>query len=375
MKLRNLDVLRACLALMVLFGHARGLLWMPWHEWKALSHPCYEWLLAGGFSVFRFGAQAVTVFFALSGFFIHLRAATARTRTGFSTLEYLQRRARRILPPYYAALVLAMLLDAVGNHFFPEAYSANTGDALLDENFHRSSYAMQSVVPALIAQPSLLGLHFGSNHPLWSIGNEVFYYALYPLFMLAWRRSRWLAYGAGFTFSFACWFWPLAGWWSGMMSAYPFWLAGALLAEFLAARPHLPRLWILGVLALSAGSLCMTDSQLAKSVPLLNLPLGIVLGASTVAVFEALPVWIPQTYAGRCLEWLGVRSYSLYIFHFPVLVILSSAVFHTMGSRPAHGWFALGGAALSLVVGLAGFHLVERRFIPARLEVPFRARN
>ena len=365
MKLRNLDMLRACLALMVLIGHARWLLWMPWHEWKTLPHAAYEWALATGFSVFRFGAQAVTVFFALSGFFIHLKAATPGMGMDFSTAEYLKRRARRILPPYYAALILTLLLDAAGRHYFPAVYTSTTGDALIDDSFLRSGYSMQSVVPALLAQPALLGVHFGTNHPLWSIRNEVFYYALYPLFMLAWVRSRWMAYGAGFTLSLSCWIWPFAGSWAGILAGYPFWLTGALLAEFLSVRRHLrrQRLWFWCMLTLSAGSLCLTDSPLAKSLPWLNLPLGMLLGASTIATFEALPARLLQTHAGRLLEWLGLRSYSLYIFHFPVLALLSSALFHSIGSRPTHGWLAAGGTLLALLVGLLGFHLVERRFL------------
>ena len=77
MKLRNLDVLRACLALMVLVGHARMLLWMGWQDWKVLPHAWWEMVVSVFFAAFRFGHQAVMVFFAMSGFFIHLRAAQA----------------------------------------------------------------------------------------------------------------------------------------------------------------------------------------------------------------------------------------------------------------------------------------------------------
>lgn len=363
MRLRNLDALRAILALMVLLGHARWLLWMPWHEWKTLPHASYEWGLAAAAGIFRFGAQAVTVFFALSGFFIHLRAAKGGGPAAFSPHEYLQRRAWRILPPYYAAIVVTVLLDAVGRHYFPAVYTSATGDALIDENFRHSGYAAQSVFPALLAQPGLFGTHFGSNGALWSIGNEVFYYALYPLFMLAWNRSRCLAYGAGLALSFTCFFFPLAGCWSGMLAAYPIWLAGAFLAEIISARQQFPRLWLGGMALLSAGSLCLTESALVKSLPLLNLPVEVLLGVSTIAAFGALPARLLQTPTGRLLEWLGLRSYSLYVFHFPVLVLLSSVLFHVMGSRPAHGWFAAAGALLALLTGLAGFHVVERHFL------------
>ncbi|MDB6118655.1 MAG: hypothetical protein JWO08_2436 [Verrucomicrobiaceae bacterium] len=373
MNFRNLDMLRACLALMVLLGHARWLLWMPWHEWKALPHATYEWALAAGFSVFRFGSQAVTVFFSLSGFFIHFRAAAAAAASPhgqavFSSKQFLQRRARRISPPYYAALIFGLLLDTAGRHFFPEVYTAATSDALINENFQHSGFTLESVTPAILAQPGLLGWHFGSNGPLWSIGYEVFYYAIYPLFMVVWMRSRWLAYRGGLALSASCWFWPLAGWWSAMLVLYPIWLAGALLAEWLAAHRHrpLPKAWFWGMLVISAGSLAWTELPLAKSLPFLHVPVRMLMGASTIAVFAALPSRLLDTNAGRLLEWLGIRSYSLYIFHFPVLVLLSSAVFHLLGARPAHGWFAAAAALLAALAGLAAFSLVERHFLPAR---------
>ena len=371
MKLRNLDILRACLALMVLIGHARSLLWMPWHEWSTLPHPFYEMILATVCGAFRFGGEAVTVFFVLSGFFIHLRAASQLTKPskqlGFSAHNYVKRRALRILPPYFAALVFTVLADMIGRYFFPELYSATTGDTLIDASAARSGYTLKSIAPALLAQPGLFGMHFGSNGPLWSICYEVFYYALYPLFMLMWARSRLLAYGTSLFFSCLCWYWPLTGWWSPMMCYYPVWLSGAVLAETLVARPFATghqSLWVTSTLSLI--SLLAITSPWTKAHLLATLPLGMVLGTSTIAAFVYLPSRFTQTHLGHALEWLGIRSYSIYIFHFPVLVLLAAAVFHRMGSRPSHGWFALGGAALALFAGLIGFWLVEARFLSRR---------
>ena len=225
MKLRHLDVLRALLMLMVLIGHARMMLWIGWQDWKVLPHEWWETAISVFFSSFRFGHQAVMVFFALSGFFIHLRAAQAlgqRRDSTFSARDYLERRARRILPPYYAALLFTVVLDAVGHHYFPRLYLAQTGDGLLDANFRDAGYTLNSVLPALCAQPNLFGIRFGGNAPLWSIGHEVFYYLLYPLFMRVWQRSRAMAYGLGMGAGVACWFFPFAGWWSGMMAGYRF---------------------------------------------------------------------------------------------------------------------------------------------------------
>jgi len=366
MKLRNLDMLRALLALLVLVGHARMLLWMPWQEWRALPHAAWETAVAVGFSFFRYGHEAVMVFFALSGFFIHLRAAQDAS-SGFSAGAYLKRRARRILPPYYAVLLFTFVLDCLGHHSFPRLYDAQTGSAMLDANFHDAGYGLDAVLPALFAQPSLLGIRFGGNAPLWSIGHEVFYYLLYPLFMLVWQRSRWLAYAVGMGVSLACWFQPIAGWWSGMLGAYPVWLAGAWVAEHLGAKESAGSKdigwWLLNC-GLAVGALLglhgVTDASL------LTLPLNMVMGAAGICAFLLLPFDLLKTGPGRLLEWLGVRSYSLYIFHFPVLVLISAWCFQAYGERPAHGWLAAGGALLSLGVGLLGFYCVERHFLPSR---------
>ena len=373
MKLRNLDILRACLALMVLLGHARGFLWMPWHEWKELPHNMIEKCLAFAGGMFKFGSQAVAVFFALSGFFIHLRAASQASTTGgmkgYSASDFLYRRSRRILPPYYFALLFTLLLDTMGHAWVPQMYSGMTGHAVIDSNQRDAGYSAAAVVPALFAQPNLLGIRFGSNGPLWSIGYEVFYYALYPLFMWLWLRSRVLGYGVALGLSICCWFWPLAGWWSGMMSSYPMWLVGALLAELMSAKRGLSThfLWFWGMLAMGLGGLALTQSQLTVQIPWLSVPVSMMMGIGVIGTFEALPEYVVRHRIGQLLEWLGIRSYSIYIYHMPVQLLICAWLFQSYGKLPSHGWWALSGALVSLGAGLAGFHLVERRFLPARL--------
>lgn len=372
LNLRQLDVLRACLALMVLLGHARMLLWVGWRPWVAVPHGVWEKMMAYACSVFRYGDQAVAVFFALSGFFIHLRAVTMAARgqvEGFAAADYLRRRARRILPPYYAVLVFTVMLDVIGWHWWPRLYHAQTGDAMLDANFGATGYGMNAVLPALLAQPNLLGIRFGSNGPLWSIGTEVFYYALYPLFMLMWTRNRVIAYSVGIGLGVLNWFSPWAGWWSGAMSSYPIWLGGALVAEaavFMSGqRSRL--VWCAGTVC-SLAAFALTHLHEAATRLPLKLLLYVFMGAGAVVMVERLPFDLMTTRLGRFMEWLGIRSYSIYIFHFPVLALMSAWWLQSHGERPMQGWLALVGVLLSLGAGLTGFWLIERRFLPVRLQ-------
>src|SRR5688572_6013586 len=131
--LRNLDVLRGLLALYVVFTHARWLLWQGHSAFMAQPHAAWEKALAYGAGGFKYGHLAVMVFFALSGFFIHLRMAQ-KFADGVSsphlgTVEYLKRRAWRILPVYYFALGLTLIFDLIGRAWYPMLYQAATPDA------------------------------------------------------------------------------------------------------------------------------------------------------------------------------------------------------------------------------------------------------
>ena len=104
MHLKRLDALRGLLALYVLAGHARWLLWEGASAFA--SHARSWWALATAYGTagLRFGHEAVMVFFVLSGFFIHLKAAESLAEgrvPGLSAGAFCARRAQRLLPPYF----------------------------------------------------------------------------------------------------------------------------------------------------------------------------------------------------------------------------------------------------------------------------------
>ena len=127
---------------------------------------------------------------SLSGFFIHFRAAEARSRRAVSR--------RPVLPAALASIGAAVLFRArrhawramlIGRTWWPTLYVARTGDALLDPPSLAAGISQTSVVPAVLLLPSSLGRDFGSNGPLWSLAFEAVYYAIYPLWLWVRRRS------------------------------------------------------------------------------------------------------------------------------------------------------------------------------------------
>lgn len=135
------------------------------------------------FTYFFFqGRLAVDLFIVLSGFCLMLPILKNGYTLKGGTLLFYKKRVIRILPPYYLAMILSLVLiqffigDFSGYHW---DYSIPvTGKDILTHIF-------------LIYD---LFLDSGSkiNHVFWSIAVEFRIYMLFPLILFLWRRIGWL---------------------------------------------------------------------------------------------------------------------------------------------------------------------------------------
>ncbi len=365
--LRGLDALRGLLATYVVLGHARWLLWAGHKTWIAQPHPWWEKMIAYASSGLRFGHEAVMVFFVLSGFFIHFRAAEmlAEGRSpAMRARSFFKRRAHRLLPPYALALLLTLALDHIGRVFFPMLYDGSTGDALIDTQVGSGNFSFMATGPALVVLPKSLGVNFGSNGPLWSLAYEAIYYALYPAWLAARRAGALAAYGGGAMFVIVFSLLVKSEFLQTVLIHYPVWLAGAGLAELLLAHRLPIKSIAAGPVAFAAFAALLFHPPIAATIALYAVG-----GAATVALF-ALPTPLHASRAFAGLEALGLRSYTIYACHFPMLALASAWAFQRLGGRPMHGWLAAGGALATLCGCCAAFELCERHFLHARLKEP-----
>lgn len=141
----------------------------------ALTVACYHLSgFAGGAFPFLapFGHLAVIVFFVLSGYVIAY-VADAQER---DFEKFAARRLGRLYSVVVPALTLSFVLDRIGVHIAPDVYAGNTAfDHTLLRLFIHSLF---------LQEIWLVSVRFSSNGPLWSLGYEAFYYALFAFGVL-----------------------------------------------------------------------------------------------------------------------------------------------------------------------------------------------
>ena len=127
--------------------------------------------------LFLHGHAMVTVFIAISGFCLMLPVArNALTLRGGSGV-FFKKRAHRILPPYYVALGLSILVEVMSRPSSTRmAYlrEPSTVLGIWSHLFMIHNWFAQAV--------------FGFDGPLWSVAMECQIYLLFPLMVMAWRR-------------------------------------------------------------------------------------------------------------------------------------------------------------------------------------------
>lgn len=256
------------------------------------------------------GIPAVFAFFVISGFCIHTPFVNAR----LPVAAFLLARLVRIGIPTLTAFSIARMLG-------------------------------------------ILPYNFVDGFILWSVVCELWYYALYPLFLVVSRRIGW---------------WPMIvasivaayammlsigsdqygnihvyGPWLNWIAGLPAWLLGAALAQSLGSnRPKLSNVWLWrGVVACTASALYWATLNSAAGAYL------------TMNIFAFLVVgWMLaeiQNARGRnWLDWVGRWSFSMYLFHIIAANMLESIgntalivagalalcyLFFLLVEKPAHG--------------------------------------
>ncbi|MFI8632521.1 acyltransferase family protein [Microbacterium sp. NPDC077663] len=310
------------------------------------------------------GFLGVDVFFVLSGFLITtllLRERKAHGRIGL--VDFWRRRARRLLPSIgVVVLVAASLAWMVGGDILVGLGGQLLGAATFSYNWvavaNGSSYfggGLDSSAPELLRN-------------LWSLAVEEQFYLLWPLLLplvLRLRRGR-ATVAVGLAAASAVVAVLLSG--DGATRVYygtDTHAFGLLLGVALAfARPAERGR---GVPAVVGGAALASIVALAFVTPgdgVETFP-GLLVAASVLTVVAIAGAVRPGSRLGRALDaaplrWIGERSFGIYLWHWPLVVILTVATTRSSPDVAVPLEVALLTLALTLLAAEVSFRFIEQ---------------
>lgn len=294
----DIDGLRAVAVLAVLFNHA-------------------------GFEIVSGGFVGVDIFFVISGYLITKILYSEVTENNFSIMSFYQRRIRRILPAFYLVSVITLAAGSV--LMLPVDFEKLVNSFIASSFFFANVFFMEATGGYFSAQAHEMPLLH-----MWSLSVEEQFYFVWPLLLLILAKrlpvKAMLAVIAFLIFvSFGiAEIWlsnlPQVAYYSIVSRAGEL-LLGAILAIFLSrnttvtpTRAHAAS--ILGLL-LICGSIFFIDEN--TQFPGLH--------AFWPCLGAALLIWAgvyPSSIGARLLSirpmvFIGLISYSLYLWHWPIL--------------------------------------------------------
>jgi peptidoglycan/LPS O-acetylase OafA/YrhL len=327
----------------------------------------YKHLFTGGF-------VGVDVFFVISGFLITSLLLREHTKTGrISIAGFYARRVRRILPVSSLAVLLTIfatyyLLGFIaGNNVANDAKWTAIFAANIHFGFLGTDYLGSQLPPSPLQH-------------MWSLGVEEQFYVVWPalflLMVVLVRGSRHrnalavlllVIIGASFawsvsqTISNATWayFSPFTRAWELAL--------GGLVAVIAPAISRLRKAWVsefvacVGLLGILVSSLALNASTpypgYAVALPVISS------GAVIAAGCRNPKTIVGRVLSARPMQWLGTRSYSLYIWHWPILIIAAQYA----QTDDVSGWHATGLLLAAVAASALSYKLLENPVRRARI--------
>lgn len=332
---RDIDGLRTLAVVPVVLGHA-GIAWLP-----------------GGF-------VGVDVFFVISGYLISTILLREMEEGKYSIAHFYERRVRRILP---ALFFLLFVVGAFALFFFPPPMLDNFAKSASATLLFVSNALFYYRAEDYFAVDSL-------TEPLlhtWSLAVEEQFYIVFPLLLwllLRWKRPALKAVVAG-------------------LALVSFAIAVATVPKYQTFAFFLPfsRVWELGVgVILALGIIPGTRSQgLAEAVAAAGL---LAILGSILFIDESMPfpgiAALPPVFGAAAIIWageqrrsqvgrllstplfvgIGLVSYSLYLWHWPILVAFRLR----LGTNDLSLAWATGAIVLAFIMAWFSWRFVELPF-------------
>lgn len=274
-----------------------------------------------GFSSIQSGFLGVDVFFVISGFLMAVLYKNSDI-SGF----YL-RRAKRLLPAYYATIFFTLIFT----YLYTSPFETNQVNSQV-------KYALPflSNIGFWLQDSYFSSSYFNPLLHLWSLGVEIQFYVIVPILYWFFTRVRsgfWITLLASFVLCIlVVKFSPKTSFYMMPLRLWEF-LIGYGIAYYLTNQGNLKSTkhqWfgLLGLLIVLIIPLFSVDGESRSAInghPALHALL--VTSATALVLAFGIPSYIERSYPFKLLERIGKYSYSIYLAHFPVIVIYLSQPF------------------------------------------------
>jgi len=296
------------------------------------------------------GFAGVDIFFVISGYLITGIILRSLNAGNFSLLAFYRSRARRIIP---ALAVLCFVLLVLGwFYLLPPDYSA------LGKHIAGSLGFVSNIVYWFEAGYFTASAHEKWLLHTWSLSVEWQFYMIYPVVLLALTRVmavqhlRWLILAGcltGFGFCvFASSIWPEPAFYLLPTRAWELLVGGVACVFPIKLRGlHQRALEAVGLSLMLASFFLLSEKDMWPGY-LALLP---VLGTLAVIIAARQDSFMT---GNPFSQWTGKLSYSLYLWHWPVVVLMSYAGY--LGDAGN----AVLGIACAFALGLASYQLIEK---------------
>lgn len=328
-----LDLIRGGSALLVCLGHLRNAILV---DYSALVNPNIA--IKAFYALTSFGHQAVMVFFVLSGYFVG--GAVLRAGAKFSWSSYLSSRLTRLWVVLIPCLIITWGVGQMLVHYAPAVLAGANSD-LWHSGPKTGEYSadFSTLLANIFFLQTIVSPVFGLNSPLWSLANEFWYYMLFPLLAIT---LGFVGSGKNQTRILVLVFTMIIAWYlpSEMLYGFLIWMMGVVVYCLQPTIKEFSQntIRILLFTALALLGLALVYSKSVSHSPIMPFVSDFLVG---IAFAFLCLILTKQPFPRRRLRWfaqgslyLSEVSYSLYLSHFPIVVLIAATVYESKKRVP-----------------------------------------
>ena len=310
-----LNISRWVAAFLVVLSHVKTLILV---DFNYVNHPTF--LIKILYLISGVGHEAVVVFFVISGFLVGGITFKKWTSKGPAIVEYAIHRFSRIYTVLVPALLVGGLIDYIGLNWFnySKIYTATTSFSIASMfRVISDQLSLKVLLQNLAMLEEVCAPILGSNGPLWSLAYEWWYYILFAIFCLAYVSKGLKRYALVLTFIVIGFLLP-----TKLMLMMSIWWLGFVLyiAYDKFNFPQKPILFTgLFFLSMALCRISRTKETGFEFISVLkDLGLGITYCMLLLSLNKKEFNWKPS----KIHQHLAEFSYSLYLTHFPIMVLI-----------------------------------------------------